>query len=422
MKRLLILLVCAATTAHAQTDSNEIKAILRGHINALAAPVMAGRGYVDGGIEKAADYVAAQFRAAGLKSPRPLRDYRQHYSVPVNTFPGEVRLAYNGRQLKAGAEYLADAASAPITVKDLPLTVADFAGITRTEDMKAALSKLDRSAAWLVKNADSFCRNAGIPVQLFPQLLPAGCYLLPEHNKLMWTVAPGQMKATVFNIPDTAVPPAGTLITATVVAREEQHDCDNIVGMVPGTGSDSVIIFSAHYDHLGKMGAALFPGASDNASGTAMLLWLVQWFATHPQRYTVLFIAFSGEEAGLLGSEYYVKYPVVPLTKVRFVVNVDIMGDATDGVTVVNATEYPQAFSLLNGLNEGNRYLPVIKSRGKAANSDHYHFTEAGVPAFFMYSNGGMGYYHDVFDVPGAVTLNHVAGVAALLREMAGKL
>ncbi len=54
--------------------------------------------------------------------------------------------------------------------------------------------------------------------------------------------------------------------------------------------------------------------------------------------------------------------------------------------------------------------------------NDHYHFTEAGVPAFFIYSNGGMGYYHDVFDVPGAVTLNHVVGVAALLREMAGKL
>ncbi|MBE2288818.1 MAG: M28 family peptidase [Chitinophagaceae bacterium] len=422
MKRLLILLLCAATTAHAQTDSNEIKAILRRHINALAAPAMAGRGYVDGGIEKAADYVAAQFRAAGLKSPRPLRDYRQHYSVPVNTFPGEVALAYNGRQLKAGAEYLTDAASAPIAVRDLPLKVADFAGITRTEDMKAALSRLDRSAVWVVMNADSFCRNAGIPVQLFPQLLPAGCYLLPEHSKLMWTVAPGQMKATVFNIPDTAVPPLGTLITATVVAGEEQHDCDNIVGVVPGTGSDSVVIFSAHYDHLGKMGAALFPGASDNASGTAMLLWLAQWFATHPQRYTLLFIAFSGEEAGLLGSEYYVKYPVVPLSKVRFVTNVDIMGDATDGVTVVNATEYPQAFSLLNGLNEGNRYLPVIKSRGKAANSDHYHFTEAGVPAFFIYSNGGMGYYHDVFDVPGVVTLNHVVGVAALLREMAGKL
>jgi hypothetical protein len=422
MKRLLMMLAWPVIAVHAQTDSNEIKALLHQHINALAAPEMAGRGYVDGGLERAADYIAAEFKAAGLKSPRPLRNYRQHYSVPVNTFPGDVSLAYDGKKLKTGGEYLVDAASSPITVRDLPLKVADFAGITRTADMKAALAQLDRSTVWLVQHADSFCRHVGVPVQLFAQLLPAGCYLMPEHGRLMWTVAPGQMKATVFNIPDTAVPPVGTPVSATVAATEEQHDCDNIIGMVPGSGSDSVIIFSAHYDHLGKMGSAVFPGASDNASGTAMLLWLARWFAAHPQRYTLLFIAFSGEEAGLLGSEYYVKYPVVPLSKVRFVVNVDIMGDATDGVTVVNASEYPTTFARMQEVNSRGGYLPVVKSRGKAANSDHYHFTEAGVPAFFFYSNGGMGYYHDVFDSPEAVTLNRVAGVAALLREMAGKL
>lgn len=417
-----MMLVWPVMAAHAQTDSSAIKAVLRQHINALAAPEMAGRGYVAGGVERAADYIGAEFKAVGLKSPRSLRNYRQHYSVPVNKFPGEVALAYNGKRLKTGAEYLVNAASSPIAVKDLPLKVADFAGITRTEDMKAALAQLDRSAAWLVLHADSFCRNAGIPLSYFAQLLPAGCYLMPEHGKLMWTVAPGQMRATVFTIPDTAVPPVGTLVSATVAANEEQHDCDNVIGMVPGTGSDSVIIFSAHYDHLGKMGSAVFPGASDNASGTAMLLWLARWFAAHPQWYTLMFIAFSGEEAGLLGAEYYVKYPVVPLSKVRFVVNVDIMGDATDGVTVVNATEYPTAFARMQEVNSRGGYLPVIKSRGKAANSDHYHFTEAGVPAFFVYSNGGMGYYHDVFDKPEVVTLKHVAGVAALLREMTGQL
>ena len=160
-----------------------------------------------------------------------------------------------------------------------------------------------------------------------------------------------------------------------------------------------------------------FPGASDNASGTAMLLYLAAYFAAHPQHYSILFIAFSGEETGLLGSAFYVAHPVVPLAQIKFLTNVDIMGDATDGVTVVNATEYPNEYKLLNRLNDANHYIPVIKSRGKAANSDHYHFTEAGVPSFFIYSNGGKGYYHDIYDKGAEVTLNNVDGVAKLLID-----
>ena len=66
--------------------------------------------------------------------------------------------------------------------------------------------------------------------------------------------------------------------------------------------------------------------------------------------------------------------------------------------------------------------IPVIKSRGKAHNSDHWHFTEAGVPSFFIYSNGGKGYYHDIYDKPEELSLNHVAGVAELLVEFVKEL
>ena len=93
------------------------------------------------------------------------------------------------------------------------------------------------------------------------------------------------------------------------------------------------------------------------------------------------------------------------------------MGDATDGVTVVNATEYPKEFARLNEINTLHHYIPVIKSRGKAANSDHYHFSEAGVPSFFLYSNGGKGYYHDIYDKAEEITLKNVDGVAKLLID-----
>jgi len=190
---------------------------------------------------------------------------------------------------------------------------------------------------------------------------------------------------------------------------------------VPGKVKDTFITFTAHYDHLGMMGdSTYFPGASDNASGTAMMLYLTSYLAAQPQHYSVLFIAFSGEETGLLGSSFYVQHPVVPLGSIKFLTNIDIMGDATDGVTIVNATEYPTEFDQLKRINDVQHYIPIIKSRGKAANSDHYHFTEAGVPSFFIYSNGGKGYYHDIYDIGAEVTLNHVEGVAKLLIDFAG--
>jgi aminopeptidase YwaD len=186
---------------------------------------------------------------------------------------------------------------------------------------------------------------------------------------------------------------------------------------------DSFLVFSAHYDHLGMMGdTTFFPGASDNASGVAMLLYLAYYYAKHPQHYTMVFIAFAGEEAALMGSEFFVNYPFIPLKNIRFLTNIDIMGDATDGITVVNATEFPKEFGLLKKINEKSSYLPEIRSRGKAANSDHYYFTEAGVPSFFMYSNGGNGYYHDIYDRAREVTLNHIDDVAKLLMDFVKEL
>ena len=165
------------------------------------------------------------------------------------------------------------------------------------------------------------------------------------------------------------------------------------------------------------MGPAIFPGASDNASGTAMMLYLARYFSTHPQKYSIMYIAFSGEEAALIGSLYFTKHPVIPLKSIKFLTNIDIMGDATDGITVVNATEFPREFDELQKINTTNKLLPAIKSRGKAANSDHYYFTEAGVPSFFIYSDGGPGFYHDVYDRASTLSLNKVDNVAKLLID-----
>src|SRR5690606_6331238 len=142
------------------------------------------------------------------------------------------------------------------------------------------------------------------------------------------------------------------------------------------------IVFSAHYDHLGNIDTTYFPGANDNASGVSVLLNLMQYCKTHPLKYSVAFYFFTAEEIGLLGSEYYVKHPLFPLSRIKFLINLDLMGGGSEGIMVVNGKIFEKEFELLQKINEDLQLHLNIKARGKAQNSDHYWFSENGVKCF----------------------------------------
>jgi Zn-dependent M28 family amino/carboxypeptidase len=184
------------------------------------------------------------------------------------------------------------------------------------------------------------------------------------------------------------------------------------------SGSDSVIVFSAHYDHLGGIGKdCYFPGANDNASGVSMVLNLLHYYTNHPPKYTTVFLFFAGEEAGLLGSAYFTESGQMDLQKIKFLINLDLLGTGDDGIMVVNGAIHQKEFERLNELNAKSNLLPQIRKRGKAANSDHYWFTEKGVPAFFVYTMGGISAYHDVYDRPETLPLTRYQSVFKLLTE-----
>jgi aminopeptidase YwaD len=196
------------------------------------------------------------------------------------------------------------------------------------------------------------------------------------------------------------------------------------MAFIKGRGcGKKTIVFTAHYDHLGQMGqSTYFPGANDNASGTSMLLVMAKYFKEHPPMFNVLFIAFAGEEAGLLGSKHFTESPAFPLKKMDFLINLDIIGSGEDGVTVVNATLFEKEFKLLQEINSEKNYLTQVKSRGPAANSDHYWFTEKGVPAFFIYTMGPNKNYHDVFDTYENLSFAEVIDMTGLLVDFAERL
>lgn len=423
-KILLAVLLLPLVSLAQKEEQKEIRWLKR-EVTTLTSTGMKGRGYVGKGREKAAGYIERRFKEMGLKPPAN-NSYTQAYSFPVNTFPDLMLLKLGRKELVPGADYIIDVASSSFNAEHKRLHKINLAKIKDSAEWVRTKARLQSGDMYYLKNVDTFCKRLDIRSRYFAKTLPKACYIIPQHGNLTWDVATGTMPATVFYVEDTVLPRFYGRASATVrsvLLPEPKNLNENVMACVPGAIADSYIVFTAHYDHLGMMGRqAMFPGASDNASGTAMMMYLASYFATHPQHYSMLFIAFSGEEAGLLGSDYFVKHPVVPLGQIRFLTNLDIMGDATNGVTVVNATEFPKEFSLLQKLNAAGKYLPEVKSRGKAANSDHYHFTEAGVPSFFIYTNGGKGFYHDIFDKADTLSFTNIPKLYQLLIDFAEAL
>jgi Zn-dependent M28 family amino/carboxypeptidase len=155
-------------------------------------------------------------------------------------------------------------------------------------------------------------------------------------------------------------------------------------------------MLSAHYDHLGQMGTAIFRGANDNASGVAMLLALAKHYGKNKPKFDTYFLFTTAEEIGLLGSYYFIENAPFDLRKIKMLVNLDMVGTGDEGITVVNAKKHKSYFELLQKLNDGG--ITKIKERGEACNSDHCLFDQIGVPAVFIYTLGGKQAYHDIYD------------------------
>ncbi|WP_426326433.1 M28 family metallopeptidase [Pedobacter sp. R-06] len=353
----------------------------RNVINTLTSKQFWGRGYTKDGMKKSADYLAAVYQKIGLL---PMgQSYKQTFNFPVNTFPGKMMVAINGQKLIPGKDFIVNNES-PSVKQKADLTGVDSLNYQASPSLKILLKdKLTWSVATEVGDSTTI-----------------------QINKKSLTTIPKEISVDIENkfIPE--------------------FQAANVCGLVKGTKfPDSLLIITAHYDHLGGMGAeTYFPGANDNAAGVATLLSLAKYYAANPQPYSIGFICFAGEEAGLLGSRYFVENPLIPLGKIKFLINLDLVGTGEAGMTVVNASVYPKAFALLNTINNQNHYISKISSRGKAANSDHYFFTESGVPAFFIYTQGGPSAYHDIFDKPETLPLTEYKDLFKLIVGFNQKL
>ena len=170
-------------------------------------------------------------------------------------------------------------------------------------------------------------------------------------------------------------------------------DARNILGLVPGTSlRDEYVVVSAHYDHLGIRNGQVYPGADDNASGVAALLALAGWFRAHPAPRSIVFAAFDGEEQGLQGSKHFVAHPPIPLSQIRAVINMDMLGRGDANVLHVAGTaHYPALARFVEEAARG-RAIGVAFGHDRPGrgdeqdwtqSSDHAPFHAAGIP--FLY-------------------------------------
>jgi Zn-dependent M28 family amino/carboxypeptidase len=166
--------------------------------------------------------------------------------------------------------------------------------------------------------------------------------------------------------------------------------------MIPGTGTESVII-GAHRDHFGHPGAMLFPGADDNASGTAVILEVARTLTnveSHPSR-TILFISFSGEERDLLGSRLYTSRPVVPLDSTKAMINIDHAGVGNGRLTVGITGVEKEVLREVGKIADVDEKLDLY---GFFPGGDHVPFKEAGVPTVTVVSGGVHPHFHQPSD------------------------
>ena len=203
--------------------------------------------------------------------------------------------------------------------------------------------------------------------------------------------------------PDFQPVPLG--VTASVRLRNKLRTVNsrNVVARLAGSDtalSDEYVIYTAHWDHFGigtpVNGDSIYNGAADNATGTAGLLTLAKAYAampTPPDR-SILFLAVTAEEQGLLGSQYYAEHPIYPLARTLAVINMDVLNTAgpTKDLTVIGlgASDLDD-YATAAAAQQGRKLRPDAEpEKGFYYRSDHFNFAKQGVPAF--YSDAGVDY------------------------------
>jgi len=394
-------------------------------IDTLCSPSMYGRGYTMQGDTKAATFIANEF--AKNKLHKFQNNYFQSYYLSTNTFSKEMKVSIGKNDLAAGTDFM-PALSSPSIKGSFKLFKIDSNNIKNKTDILKILNKnLKRKIVLIdkqnIKDKEILAFLASLKHE--NPFSSRGIAFIND-GKLTWGASDGNIVNDYLkiNLLRKSLPSKIKKMNVKIEADFlKDYSSQNVIAYVKGNiFPDSFIVFTAHYDHLGQMGKdVFFPGANDNASGTAMVMDMARYFSNdtlNQSPYSIVFALLSGEETGLYGSRYLASHPLFPLKNIKFLINLDMMGTGSEGITIVNATKFKEEFKRLKDINKEKSYLNAVVERGESCNSDHCPFYEKGVPSIFIYAMGGeFTEYHNVYDVPQKLPLTKYNEIFKLLLD-----
>ena len=452
-------------------------------VKALAAPAMAGRRSGSPGGEAAARYIARAFRSAGLVPAGDTGDYEQAFDVPTGVRLGAANslaiVAPGARTLAPGRDFTPltvsgdGARSGEIVFAGYGITAPDlgyddYAGIDvrgkivllmtgepRGSDPTSPFRKPEAYHYSERRHKVINAREHGAAAVLLVTHPGATSDVLPALTGVAqpWSVlavavvrpvadallaSSGTSLAAAAEAIDRALAPRSFAVPGVRVAVEvtlvrERSATTNVIGILRGSDPalrDEAVVVGAHYDHLGLGGegslapdlvGVVHPGADDNASGTAAIMELARRFAAGVQPRTLVFVAFAGEEMGLLGSAEYVRRPPVPLGRTVAMVNLDMVGRPREGKVYVAGVDSGSGLrTLVSDAARGVALRPELRG-DPFAPSDQTSFYAAGRPVLFLFTGAHDDYHRpsdtwDKIDARGLAAVTELAGriVAAL--------
>jgi hypothetical protein len=422
----------------------------------LASDPLKGRMVGTPGLEMAADFVAGNFKKLGLQPLSGFDGYFQPFNMVTRTDPDPEKSAVviGGEALKLGKDFIPLRASAEASA-DGPVVFAGygitdrarhyddyanidakgkivlimrfepqdrqgksrFAGddwsVDATIEQKVRNAIDHKAAGILLVNAPLHDDEEGLIPFSRRDVLASSVPLIQVTSgvadELLKHSGRPDLRTLEFQIDEAPQPESLELkdvsVRMSVGIKRTEKQVKNVVGLLPGKGehADEYVVIGAHYDHLGLGGPnSLTPwihgihhGADDNASGTSAMMGLADRFAhLDPQRRSLIFIAFTGEEEGLIGSNYFVNHPPVPLDKIVAMVNLDMVGRVRNDQLLIGGEGTAADFAKF--VEEADKGLPLKLGefgKGGIGPSDHTSFALKKIPVLFFFSGMQLDYH-----------------------------
>lgn len=425
-----------------------VKDSLKKHITILAHDSLEGRETGSAGEEKAYRYLSQQFRKLGLLAAGT-QDYLQPFTFTARILMGKNNsMVLNGKKFSPGKDFYPLAYSANVSVRGevikagygiiaYDLNHNDYEG----KDVKGKIVMLEISSPEGNNPHSKFASHLDLRSKIDKAIEQGAAGIIFINTKKEVENPPASYSRRIAPSKIPVVFATGkalkTLLDATVVNADittelmkEEKTGHNVVALLDKGASNTVVI-GAHYDHLGyghdgslyRGKPAIHNGADDNASGTAALIELARLLSQPVGRNNnYLFIAFSGEEMGLLGSSHFVKNPTIDTSRINYMLNMDMVGRLkpdTKILQVLGAGTSPEWKSAFDGLMIDS--ITIKTSESGIGPSDHTSFYLAGIPAIHFFS-GTHEDYHKPSDDEDKINYDGQVSVLKIILELISRL